>query len=390
MTAAKVFWPIIFLAMSALPLLQSSFRLFPDVKAHGAEMRALLPSFTLKAFWDGAFQTQCEKWLSKTIGFRGVFVRTDNQINLSLFREFSSSSRFQLVLGKDNYLYGWSYVKYYMEPKAFSDERMNAIVRRLKRVQNALRARDKGFLLLISPSKATLYEEGLPEEYRRRKSPLPSNYDRMMPLLRQAKINVLDSVSMLRDLKAQGVTAFSRGSTHWTFSSACLVAAEIKRQLEGQTGERYPAIPCSPTHHRATPVAQDMDLATLSNLWSTNQFSEPLTYPNPIASTKNASKIPTMSIVGSSFMWAILHYLDAYKMYSDRAFFYYFNTKHTYPPTRPTPVRRDTFNFDTEILDRDLVLIEVNESVITSVGFGVLPALVKHLNLTQRADGNKD
>ena len=355
------------------------WRYLPDVKAHGAETRVRFPRSSFEAFWNGTYQDQFERWLGTKIGFRGIFVRSDNQLNLSVFNQFSSNSRFQVVLGKDRYLYGRSYVNAYLTPRAWTDSQRAASVRWLKRIQNELRSRKKGFLLLISPSKATLYEEHLPEEYRRRKKRVSSNYEVMMPLLRAAKINVLDGVSMLQELKDKGAPVFSRGSTHWTFSTSCIVAAEVMRRFEAQTGEKYPPMPCTPQKRRASPISQDMDLATLSNLWSTQAFSEPLSYVNPQPSTRGVTQIPTMASVGSSFMWSILHYLDAYRVYQDRNFFYYFNTKYSYPSGQAQSISRKTFDFDTEILSKDLFLIEVNESVIHSVGFGSLPRFVKHL-----------
>lgn len=384
MVSPKALWTCLFFLLSALPFSQTMWRYLPDVKAHGAEARVRYPRYSFQGFWNGTFQEQFERWLGTKIGFRGIFVRSDNQINLSVFHQFSSNSRFQVVLGKDRYLYGRGYVSTYMSPKLMTESQRVETVRRLKRVQKELHARNKGFLLLISPSKATLYEEYLPEESRRRKKPVPSNYELMMPLLRQAKINVLDSVSMLRDLKSKGVTAFSRGSTHWTFSSSCLVAAEVMRQFEAQTGEKYPPMPCAPLKQRGTPIAQDMDLATLSNLWFPETFGEPLSYAKPEPSTLGATKIPTMASVGSSFMWSILHYLDAYKMYQDRNFYYYFNTRYSYPSGQVQSVARKSFDFDNEILSKDLLLLEVNESVIHSVGFGSLPRLVKHLASAQK------
>lgn len=384
MRALKALWTCTFFALTALPYAQTMTHCLPEVASHGAEGRAPQPSYSLKSFWDGTYQEQFEKWLAQKIGFRGAFVRTDNQINYSLFNQFSSHSRFQVVLGKDRYLYGRSYVAAYMKNKPFTDAKIIATVRLLKRLQHELKLRDKGFLLVISPSKASLYEEYLPDGVRRRKDRSPSNYERIMPLLQSERIQVLDTVSMLKDLKTKGVTAFSRGSTHWTFSCSCLVAAEAMRRFEDQTGERFPAMSCGPLKTHPLPIAQDMDLATLSNLWFPQTFNEPLSYVKPKPSNDGASKIPTMASVGSSFMWSILHYLDAYKVYQERNFYYYFNTKFTYPPTKPRPINRKTFDFEKEILSKDLFLIEVNESVIHSVGFGVLPRLVKHLVATRK------
>jgi hypothetical protein len=383
MMSQKALWTCIFFALTTLPYTQTKWRYLPEVPSHGVETRTARPTYSFRGFWDGTYQEQFEKWLGQKIGFRGVFVRTDNQINYSLFNQFSSHSRFQVVLGKDRYLFGRSYVTAYEKNKPMSEAHLVAAVRWLKRVQHELQLRDKGFLLVISPSKANLYEEYLPDDVRRRKDRAPSNYERMLPLLRAEKIQVLDTVSMLKDLKGKGVTAFSRGSTHWTFSSSCIVAAETMRRFETQTGQRYPAMPCSPLKLQSSPIAQDMDLATLSNLWFPESFSEPLSYAKPRPSSAGATAIPTMASVGSSFMWSILHYLDAYKVYKDRSFYYYFNTKYTYPPTQARSVNRKTFDFDKEILSKDLFLIEINESVIHSVGFGVLPRLVKHLVATR-------
>ncbi len=384
-TISHIIWSCLFLLLVLLPGTQTIWGYIPERQTSGVENRAPLSTPNFETFSDGSFQRQFENWLSKNIGLRGSLVRTDNQINFSLFNQFSSNSRFQVILGKDHYLFERGYVSSYVHSIAMTNKRLKTTVRQLKRLQEELQLRHKGFLLLISPSKAALYEEYLPEQYRRRRRPGPTTFDLLMPLLPAESVNVLDGVSMARTLKTQGHPVFSRGSTHWTFSSACVVAAEVMRRFESQTGAHYPAMPCSPAPISDVPWSQDNDLSGLSNLWSINAFNQPLPYPEVSPSRDSLTTLPTVFSVGSSFMWSILYYLDAYHAYGSRDFFYYFKTKHSFPSNKKAVVDPRTFDWEKEVFSKDLVLIEINQYSLEDLGFGFVQGALRYLKQQKTA-----
>ena len=82
----------VFVLLLLLPTAQMTFKPFRLVPLNGAEIRPERPAFSWHSFISGEFQKQFDDWFSTVLGFRGHLVRSDNQLNFSLFRELSSAS----------------------------------------------------------------------------------------------------------------------------------------------------------------------------------------------------------------------------------------------------------------------------------------------------------
>jgi hypothetical protein len=382
MMSQKSIYIIIANFFIALVLVQTYLRPFPDMILSGAEKKTRPEITSIRDVITGKFQDKVEKWLKQNIGFRGTFVKTDNQINYSVFNEFSRSHPRKIILGKNKYLYEEPYIDVYNRV-VISPERVlfdKAVA--LKKLQDGLKRRNVQFLAIITPSKATVYPEYIPEKYILRDNlGKKDNYDIILPLLARHGVNVLDGRAYFLDLKKQGVTdLFTTSGTHWSLYGAYLYTSGLISRMERLLGRRLARIETIRTVTSREPIDLDKDVARLGNILFTRSLFTNYKYPVTRPDLKNNAYRPNILLVGSSFCWNILYYLDMNSTCSRMNFFYYFNTDYTYPGKNPSPVDRNTINWERDVLSRDIVIVEFNESQINEAGFGFIELAERSLN----------
>src|SRR3990172_236261 len=148
-----------------LIVLQTHLKPVKDMILSGAEKKAAILKPSLTDLFKGKFQNSVEQWLKQNIGFRGFFVKFDNQINYSLFDEFSRNHPRKIILGKNKYLYEESYIDSYNRISPMPPGELEDKTASLKKLQDQLLKRNVRLLLMITPSKATVYPEYIPERY---------------------------------------------------------------------------------------------------------------------------------------------------------------------------------------------------------------------------------
>ena len=125
------------------------------------------PRLTLRSWFDGQFQEESTLWFGQAFALRGQFVRLDNQVNYSIFRNTYSArlpfSSKTIIVGRADELYEWGYVEDYCglrPPVAARD--LVSTVKLMATLQGRLRAHGVAFLVLVTPSKASIYPEYIP------------------------------------------------------------------------------------------------------------------------------------------------------------------------------------------------------------------------------------
>ena len=101
---------VILMIFLCIPVLQAQFRLFPETTLKGVIEWTKKPILTWNSWVDGSFQNDFASWFEERIGFKAALVKTDNQINYSLFKEISASTETEVILGKNNFLYEKAYI----------------------------------------------------------------------------------------------------------------------------------------------------------------------------------------------------------------------------------------------------------------------------------------
>jgi SGNH hydrolase-like domain, acetyltransferase AlgX len=363
---------IIFLLVISLPLLQIFFKIFPETSLVGVSTPAPRPQFSLPSWYSGDFQAAAEKYFELHLGLKGYLIRTDNEINYLLFREIHQKTGSKLIVGLHDYLYEKSYIDAYIgrdfQPVAQLEERVQA----LKALQDYLQKKNVALVFLIAPSKASFYPEYIPPEliFKTTDPTPPSNYQQILPLLRKYGINFIDGRALLlADKSSAPYPIFSKSGTHWTRYGSCLVTVQLLAEIGRQLDTKINLPDCGKVVVHPVPLAEDRDLADLTNLWAENQFYQPLAYPQLQNSLPN-DKINILA-VGDSFMWSVIRNIKDGKLVNSLDFYYYFNTHYQYDQA-VGPVDRSSDEVRSSLAKKNVVLIEVSETGLTDIGYGFL------------------
>ncbi len=148
---------LLFLAFS---MLEQQFSLFDIAELKGEFTKAPNPALTLQSWLDGSFQTQKENYLNENFGFRNTLVRLNNQIAFSFYHRARSKG---VIVGKENYLYGDTYVNAYYGNDFLGKSKIQETVRKLQFLRDTLKKKNIDLMVVIVPGKASFFPEFLPE-----------------------------------------------------------------------------------------------------------------------------------------------------------------------------------------------------------------------------------
>lgn len=354
-----------------------------DIRLTGLEIKGGFPTISVKSFWAGDFQNRLDKWVSTNLGLRGAFVRLDNQINFSFFNEISSKYESKIILGKD----GWLFEKGYIDslnhrdkvPQTLLDDK----VRSLKKLQALLESNGIHFLFLITPNKATIYPEYIKDKYIIPKnSTKESNHEKIVPLLQEYGVRHLDGHQYLLSMKKRGpYPVYPASGTHWSFYSSCYFTLELISTLESLTKQKMGKFQVDRIQITKRPFSLDKDLASLANiLFEKSLYGKEYYYPetSPSVSVENVFR-PRMLFVGGSYLSVLFYYLEKHPVYSKLDFYYYYKQNIEYPAHTFKPIDKKNLDLKREILSKDIIVIETNETALPELGFGFIEDALKAL-----------
>jgi hypothetical protein len=175
---------------------------------------------------------------------------------------------------------------------------------------------------------------------------------------------------------------FPASGSHWSDYCACLISSKLAESFEQLLGKRVPQFSCSEAGVRKTPLDFDRDHASVANVWFPQRFLQPTIAVQHETTSAEPTYKPRVTIVGTSFMWSILRYLDRHKVYSTRDFYFYFKTLHQYPENRKKRVKPKQIDWDGRIFGSDIVILEINEAWLGSVGYGFIKHALRRIDVS--------
>ena len=231
-------------------------------------------------------------------------------------------------------------------------------------------ARGVGFAILITPSKASIYPEDLPEAWQRRRDPRPRVYDDFVRLLQQEGIHYIDGHVLTMAAKA-GATApvFPLGGTHWGQYASLQTANAVLRDLAAQ-GQPVRPIENVQTAVSNEPINEDSDmLDVIQPLFRWKYPVSKVAYP-PVPSEEGSR--PSLVLIGGSFLSGLGLHLYNSGQFSEIHWLRYYQMAREIPApdqpfgwqidNRPTPVP----DLRREIFAAQCVVLEVNEQQLTN------------------------
>ncbi|MEO8904679.1 MAG: hypothetical protein ABI488_19865 [Polyangiaceae bacterium] len=298
------------LALMLSALLDTPFHKLWTGKLDGVLKSTAAPRVSAEEFWSGKFQANFEAWFEQELAPKAVLVRSDNSMNLVLFRDISGHSGIPIVLGNQHTLFELNYINNLnnvsdvrgdIPPKSHYSVTESA--RRLGAAARAFRLLGIDFMVVFYPNKAVIWKQRVRPSYL-----LPggaeaaaAGYQQLLASLQAQGVPVIDGAAEFTRIAHEDPSfpLFNSGGTHWTDAGACQVARQIVAQMHfSNTG--HASLQCGLGKPEAA-VGFDVDLASLIDIWDNSRFRDPIPPLTPSLSTPIAGGAKNAWVVGTSF-----------------------------------------------------------------------------------------
>lgn len=370
-TAIPVLIALIFFLFLYVFCIQTFWKVFPESPLYGITIDTTSPHLSLETWFSGNFQQAAEAWFNQHVGFRSFWVRTYNQINFSIFRQIpSASSGTSIVLGSGNWLYEKAYLLEYAGYLwKTTAEQVDEKIQTLLHLQESLARHNITFLFIISPSKASVYPEYMPRQYQTRSN--ERAYDIMTPVLDKYGIQYIDAYTFFEERKsAAPYQLFPKGGIHWNDYGAFLIFRESIVRLNRLRTNPLP-IPEYDSITLAPPREPDNDLVKLLNIWTPQAIEDLCPYPHFTTTPIPPENQPNILIIGDSFAWHLADFFSEQQICTDIEVLFYNKHLVKYPHKTQQLFEKDNTDWNTLLLARDIVLIEINQAFLhDEIGFG--------------------
>ena len=224
-----------------LPFVQMSLRIFPDLKSQENRTLAAKPHLmplTLASFW--TYIQDYQKYFNDNFGFRNLLIRVNSVVNLEIFG-VSPTPLPDIVVGKDGWLFynvpndGSSLEDYY-GLAGFAPNQVSALQQNMKRLRREAESRNILLILVIAPSKHTIYEEYLPSRMAMMKG-TSSRVDQLDSAWGKddAHTSFVDTRRLMATAKNEmAYPLYYKTDTHWNNLGAFLAYSAVMKAVKAR------------------------------------------------------------------------------------------------------------------------------------------------------------
>jgi hypothetical protein len=352
-----------------LPAFQAKLRWVPVEPLDGYFDPVPRAEYSWSGLRDNSFQNQLEAYLQDRLGFRTWLLRMRNQLAYSVFRMSRVNT---VVVGKDDVLFQPYSIDALLGKYASPREMVNR-VKRLKLVQDSLRAHGTQFLLVAAPGKARIMPELLPAQFANQPRSI-SNYDAVMMAAHRYGLNVLDGAALLKSWQdTSRFPMFPRGGTHWSGYATSLIADTLFRRIEHLTKHDLTDF-ASHGYTVATSIDSvrytDDDIQKVMNrIWESTPY--PLAYPRVVFSPETGKQRVNALVIGDSFAQSFYNFYPYFQHLFTPESRYWASYEYVFwPESAPESHTVHDLNLREQLAHRDIVLIIITEQNLSHLGYG--------------------
>ncbi|WP_404820253.1 alginate O-acetyltransferase AlgX-related protein [Lacrimispora sp. HJ-01] len=336
----------------------------PQTMLSGVVVQNERPKREITTIMNGEFQTQYSNWFSDNFPFRTYLVKAYDQI---LFNTGSVVNG--IKAGKDGNLFGENFTNQSLVG-TLDEEQVKNYAENLKLIQEELEARGKVFVYLITPSKAEIFPEDLPWNYKAAYNCLNETANIRRTLIKdfdECNINYLDFTKLTLQLKNNGdYPVFYRTGIHWSQYATSQALMEMLNFIEDKSSIDIPHINLS--YQKIENAEWDeQDYLKLLNLYYSNYEED--YYTANIELNENNIELKRAFAMSTSFSHSLVNlfqksnmpfsYLwrSQYTQFQDKL---YLEGNHTKWEGSIPGVAIDDMNFDDIVNQSDIIYIENN------------------------------
>lgn len=216
---------ILFIIIIYFPIIQFKLNFITFEEMDENRNKYQVPILSLDAIKSGKYMVDFEKYYNDHFGFRELFIRMSNNIDIKLF---NTSPNKNVIIGKNGFIYYSPTLNDYYKHATLTDTQISKIAKKLRKLQDDLHKTNIKFLFLVAPNKSTIYPEYMP--YKREISGNSSNYDKLLIELEKENVNHINIFPILFSQKDKYDLYYSR-DTHWNYISGFITSREILKYL---------------------------------------------------------------------------------------------------------------------------------------------------------------
>jgi hypothetical protein len=310
----RFIFKLICLSASLIIIIQNIVSLFVYLEKiekpfNGSYIKHEYPKLSFKDILDGSFQNQFEKWFNERLPLRLTMTYIYNQI---LYTIFDSTDTY-IQIGKENYLIEPTYPQsYLMEYDDNTSDLLKNKINILFSLQKELKTHNKEFLVIITPSKASIYPDKLPLAYmpyvsmKMNGEYLPNGHEIFVNYANELGLNYFDRHDMFEKLRKGNIDVFVKGGAHWTGQAVVPYFNELSSVISKMLKKHVGIVQIESENKRlGIPFNEDDDLVNLLNLYKPdyNFISNHIT----TSIIDSGGYYPSIFLVGGSFNWKLLY-----------------------------------------------------------------------------------
>ncbi|PLX00938.1 MAG: hypothetical protein C0594_15015 [Marinilabiliales bacterium] len=345
-----------FILVLLLPALQAITGIFSIKPLNGSFSKTEKPVLTYESWMEGDFQNNYNNFINDHLGFRSFFIRMNNQIEYSLFGKINADG---IVHGKNGNFFEYDYIRTLIGDDFIGKKILDKKLRRTKYIQEIFKEKyNKDLILVFAPSKARVYNEFLPDQYKNG-SEKQSNYTFMHNRAEELNIRFIDLNEMLIRMKdTSTVPVFPECGTHWSEYTAFCVADSLLNYSESLLKHTIGDLKITQCIKTSKLQSTDYDMGKTMNLLWEMDHSE-MYYPEfEIAPAKNGDK-PSILTIGDSFYWNIFNLNLQEKLYKDHKFWLY--NKRIYPDFYSNSLTTEDIDKKPFLDKQDIIYVMITE-----------------------------
>lgn len=364
----------------ALPAIQGLFAPVRIKPLQGAIEEPHTPALGLKAWWDAEFQLHAEAWLNHHVGFRPLWIRTNNQINYSFFNKAGARG---VVVGKQRYLFEENYIKAYYGSDFIGKDSIGRRMDRLEFISETLQRQGKLLLLVFAAGKGSYYSEYIPEDRVQERG--TTNHQIYLQEAQRRGIPVLDfHTYFLEQKNTSAYPLYPQYGIHWSEYGMALAGDSLIRRIEQQCGWRLPRISWDWVEWKQ-PRGTDCDIAGGMNLlWNMKSF--PMAYPELKFESDKGKQRPAVLVISDSFYWGLFNF-GISRSFNPGHFWFY--NHEVYPKQLGVERTVKQLKLLEEIARHDVVVIMATEATLPKLGWGFIESASTELGYEGSAAGVK-
>jgi len=288
-------------------------------------------------------------------------VRLNNQLYFSLFQKSYMYDQ-TLIVGKQDQLYEIAYIYGYLglNPPMREDAKQR-LAQNIREVQELFRRRGILFYVLVTPNKAYIYPEYIPDRFKVRPLPTDRNYDSMSKLFAANGTNYVDGLKILQDAKkSSGQELFPALGTHWNTLGAGLATTELMDRIGGSLGKPVYNIKAKVPFAQDPAPNADKDLYSLCNLLDKKDGFASIDPVYETIGSRGALKLK-VALVGGSFTTCLMYLMVQYGLVSELDRYYYYTLGfQTFPEDKTRTANFSRIWGPKDFVDKDVVILEIN------------------------------